>query len=118
MSWITDIFKRKPPPRIERAQDAVTGAPIPPAIPASVSAIEKIKLANDIRKLLNNNTMINKLKSRKLWFTVALTALTTLLNGLGVDQEIIGKLLSFGMSYLAAQGLVDAVAAAKTPKAE
>jgi hypothetical protein len=100
---------------VERAQDPVTGVPILPAIPAKLSVWDKLTLLTQTRTILKDKRMIEKLKSRKLWVTVGVGALATILNALGVDQVYIGKLISLAMTYVGAQAVVDTVTAAKAP---
>lgn len=71
-------------------------------------------------RALKDKDMLNKLKSRKLWVTVAVAALSALLAGLGFDADLIDKIVSMGMTYVAAQGLVDvaAIRLAPSPKAD
>ena len=57
--------------------------------------------------------MMTKLKSRKLWVTVAVAALMALGQGLGLDPELLDKLLQMGMTYVGGQAVVDAAAALK-----
>jgi hypothetical protein len=64
-------------------------------------------------RLLKDPHMINKLKSRKLWVTVITAALLALGQGLGVDPELMEKLVTMAVTYVGAQSLVDAAGALK-----
>ena len=71
-----------------------------------------------IYQLTKNKTMISKLKSRKLWVTVAATALATLGTQLGMEPALVDKLIYLAMTYIGAQAWVDsseAAAAKGTP---
>ncbi len=65
-------------------------------------------------RITKDKHMIEKLKSRKLWVAVSLAAFSTLLSGLGIDNELIEKIITLGMTYIGAQGLVDTAAAYAT----
>lgn len=77
-----------------------------------LSFFDKLKLL----KLSQNKTMITKLKSRKLWATVIAATLATLGSQLGVDSELVNKLIEMVMVYVTAQAVVDSVGAAKEAK--
>lgn len=68
-------------------------------------------------RALKDKDMLNKLKSRKLWVTVAVAALSALLSGLGFENDLIEKIVNMGMTYVAAQGLVDVAAIRLAPQA-
>ena len=55
--------------------------------------------------------MLSKLKSRKLWATVAGAALLTFGSSLGVDDAITAKIVNLLMAYIGGQSIVDAAAA-------
>ena len=51
---------------------------------------------------------LSKLKSRKLWLTIFFNALGTVLMAVGMDQELVMKLLAaVNSSYLVGQGIAD-----------
>ena len=63
---------------------------------------------------LKDPVMIEKLKSRKLWVTIAAAALTALATSLGLDPYLAAKIIA-GLvgTYVVAQGAVDTAAALK-----
>lgn len=71
---------------------------------------DKIKLA----RLINDPGMIQKLKSRKLWVAVISAAILTLGQHLGLEAELLQKLVTLAMTYIGAQGVVDAASALKS----
>ena len=72
-----------------------------------MNIFQKAKWLLYINKLTKDKTMVEKLKSRKLWVTVGITALTTLLDGLGIAPDFIEQIMHLAMTYLVAQGAVD-----------
>lgn len=50
---------------------------------------------------------MQKLKSRKLWITIAAGALVTLGTALGFPEEAVEKLVYVAMAYLLGQGIAD-----------
>lgn len=54
------------------------------------------------------NTLLKKLKSRKLWVTISTGAIITLGDHLGLDKETITKLAGLAASYVLGQGIADA----------
>lgn len=76
---------------------------------AGLTIWDKIKLA----RLIQDPVMIEKLKSRKLWVAVLSAAILALGQGIGLEAELLNKLVSLAMTYLAAQGVVDTAAALK-----
>ena len=72
-----------------------------------LSFFDKLKLF----KLSQNKVMIAKLQSRKLWATVIAAALATLGSQLGVDSELVNKLIEMVMVYITAQAVVDTMEA-------
>jgi uncharacterized membrane protein len=75
---------------------------------ARLSLWDKLKLAR-----LINSVMFERLKSRKLWVAVLGAALLTLGQGIGLDADLLDKLITLAMTYIGAQGLVDTAAALK-----
>ncbi len=71
-----------------------------------LSWLDKLKLL----RLLKDDTMLTKLKSRKLWVTVLTTALLTLSQQLGLDPELTTKIVAMAASYVLGQSIVDAKA--------
>ena len=69
-----------------------------------LSLWDKLKLWRAIKDPI----MLDKLKSRKLWVTMATAALASLLSSLGFDAELIEKIMTLAMTYIGAQGLADA----------
>ncbi len=74
-----------------------------PSVPR-LSWLDKLKLL----RLTQDDTMITKLKSRKLWVTVLTAALLTLSQQLGLDPELTTKLVALAASYVLGQSIVDA----------
>lgn len=60
--------------------------------------------------------MVSKLKSRKLWATVIVSAITALAEQLGLPSEAVENLVNIGIAYLISQGGVDAISALKGGK--
>lgn len=79
---------------------------------ARLSLWDKIKIA----RLMKDPAMLDKLKSRKLWVAVLSAALLTLGQGIGLDAELLEKLVTLAMTYIGAQGIVDAAGTLKTGK--
>ena len=69
-----------------------------------LSLLDKIRLY----RLTQNKTMIEKLKSRKLWATVVAGALAILGGQLGIDNELANHLIQLVMVYISGQAVVDA----------
>jgi len=61
-------------------------------------------------RLTQDKTMIEKLKSRKMWAVVITAALVTLGGQLGVSQDIVDAIVRLVIGYVAAQGVADAAA--------
>lgn len=57
--------------------------------------------------------MFKKLRSRKLWVTVAAVALVSLLNQLGVDDQLTQKIVTLAQTYVIGQGVVDVATVVK-----
>lgn len=58
-------------------------------------------------------TIIEKLKSRKLWVTVVTATLVALGGQLGFDEATITKLVGMASAYVLGQGIADAGAQGK-----
>jgi len=58
--------------------------------------------------------MLQKLKSRKLWVTVAAAALMALGSQLGIDPDTLDKVMAIAMTYVGGESLVDAANARKS----
>jgi hypothetical protein len=78
-----------------------------------LSLWQKIKLARLVNKLLNDDKMIEALKSKKLWVTVLGTALITLGTQLGFEAEQVNQVVNLLMTYLIGQSAIDTVIASK-----
>jgi hypothetical protein len=76
-----------------------------PSVPR-LTWMDKFKLL----RLTQDDTMMTKLKSRKLWVTVLTAALLTLSQQLGLDPELTTKLVALAASYVLGQSIVDAKA--------
>lgn len=63
-------------------------------------------------RITQNKTMIDKLKSRKLWATVIAGALATIGTNIGVSSDLINTLVQLVMVYVGSQAVVDAASAA------
>jgi hypothetical protein len=61
-------------------------------------------------KLATNPAMIDKLKSRKLWATVATTVIVLVGNHVGVPNDILTLVTGLVASYIIGQSVVDATA--------
>jgi hypothetical protein len=64
-------------------------------------------------KLIRDPIMLQKLKSRKLWITVVTAALMAFGEGMGIDPELLNKILYMAMTYVGGESLVDAAYACK-----
>lgn len=64
---------------------------------------DKIKLW----RIIKDKTMLEKLKSRKLWVAVATAAIVALSQQLGIDPELVNKLVVVAGTYMLGQGLAD-----------
>jgi len=78
-----------------------------------LTLLDKWRLFRLWQKLRKDKTMLEKLKSRKLWITVLTGALTPILVTLGVDQELIEKVLLLAMTYIGGESVIDASRAFK-----
>ncbi|MCU9930987.1 hypothetical protein OFL77_27015, partial [Escherichia coli] len=58
-------------------------------------------------RIIKDKTMLEKLKSRKLWVTVVTAAVVALSNQLGIDAELTTKLVGLAAAYVLGQGLAD-----------
>lgn len=72
-----------------------------------MNIFQKAKWLLFLNKLANDKTMIEKLKSRKLWATVGGVALTALLSQLGVDPAWTDKIVQLILGYVLTEGIVD-----------
>ena len=70
-----------------------------------LSLWDKIK----IWRILKDDNMLTKLKSRKLWVATGAAFVATLLASFGFDQALIDNIIYTAMAYLGAQGVADAV---------
>lgn len=77
--------------------------------PPKLSLWDKLKLL----RLLNDKTMFEKLKSRKLWATVIGAAVVTLGQQLGLSEDFITSVVTLISAYVVGQGIADAGAAKK-----
>ena len=81
-----------------------------------MNIFQKAKWLLYLNKISKDKTMIEKLKSRKLWITVGVAALTTLLSNLGISSELINEIINLAMTYVVVQGTVDATTILKKEK--
>jgi len=58
--------------------------------------------------------MESKLRSRKLWITVATVAILSLTDQLGIDHETANQIVAVAATYLLAQGAHDVVKVKRT----
>jgi hypothetical protein len=58
-------------------------------------------------RIVKDETVIEKLKSRKLWVAVISSALVVFSQQLGIDPELTNKLVAIAGSYILGQGLAD-----------
>lgn len=68
---------------------------------------DKLKLL----RFANDKTMIDKLKSRKLWATVIGAAVAALGGELGIGEDLVTKIVALVSAYVIGQGIADAGAA-------
>ncbi len=80
-----------------------------------MNLFEKIKLARLVNKI-RKQAMWEKMQSRKLWVTVITATITALSDQLGIDPDLISKLITLAMTYIGGQGVVDAAKALKKDK--
>ena len=81
----------------------------PKQAPPRLSLRDKYKLY----RILKDPTMLQKLKSRKLWVTVITAGLMALGSQLGIDPEMLEKIMAVAMTYIAGESIVDAAHARK-----
>lgn len=64
---------------------------------------DKIKLW----RIIKDKAMLEKLKSRKLWMAVGTAIVVTLSQQLGIDPELVNKLVVIAGTYMLGQGIAD-----------
>lgn len=67
----------------------------------------RIRLAQLFLTLTKDDSMIEKLKSRKFWAFVATALITTLGQQLGLSEDAVGWLVAIAGSYIMGQGIAN-----------
>lgn len=88
-------------------RDAATVQRVKPKL----SVWSKLKVLLFIKKLVSDPTMLNKLKSRKLWVSVGAAALAALGTQLGLDPATVTTAVTVLVAYVGGESLVDAARA-------
>ena len=80
------------------------------------SVWERVRILKFLYTITHNKAMLTILKSKKLWITVGVAALTSLLSGLGFAPETVGQIINLAMTYLIGQSVVDSALVIKGEK--